>query len=497
VVSRLPIRIRLTLGFVAAFAVMLAAGGLLLYARFEAGLNDGIDQSLHAQLAEVTALTRQADTGLRQGGIAPRGDTVAQVLAPSGAVVDWTPGLGTTPILTRRQLRGLTGTPQRFEVAALPAFGGPARLLAATVPAQDGRLVIVVGAPLTDRNGALGSLRTELLVGGPLALFVVGVAGYLLARAALAPVERLRRETDRLQAGQLARGVAVPKADDEIRRLGETLNAMLGRLDASLQRERRFVADASHELRTPLALLKAELDLALRRPRSLQELEAAVRSAAAETERVVRLAEDLLVLARADATGLPISRSPTRVGHLLGRVERRFAERAQQAGRTVVGRARDVPPVSIDPVRMEQALGNLVDNALRYGDGEVTLAAAVRDGTIELTVGDEGPGFPETFLPDAFERFSRPEGERREGGFGLGLSLVAAVATAHGGRVSAGNRAQGGAEVTISLPLVPTASASGQTDDESPSGAGLSGDVARNRSSQPAREREAQAHTGG
>src|SRR5581483_6779165 len=149
--------------------------------------------------------------------------------------------------------------------------------------------------------------------------------------------------------------------------LAVTLNEMLARLEAAFEHERRFVADASHELRTPLALLRTELEVALRRPRSREELEAALRSAAEETERLVRLSEDLLLIARADEGALPIRREQLATADLLERVRGRFAARASTLGREV----RIDPPegvvVDADPARIEQALGNLVDNALQLG----------------------------------------------------------------------------------------------------------------------------------
>jgi signal transduction histidine kinase len=450
--SRVPIRLRLTLAFTAAAAVLVTAGGLLLYARFQTALDRGIDQSLRAQLTAVTALTSQADTGL-QDGVSPHGlDILAQVLTPSGAVMDATPQLLGRSLLTPSELRRVLAGPQRFSEPDMAVFRGPARLLAAPVHAQGGRLVIVVGTSLDSRNQALSSLRRELLIGGPAALALLAVAGYLLAGAALRPVERLRLETDALSASNLGRRVTLSRADDEIRRLGTTLNALLARLEDSLERERRFVGDASHELRTPLALLKAELDLALRRPRSPDELTAAVRSAAAETDHIVGLAEDLLVLARADAAGIPLRLEDVAVASMLDRVSQRFQARARASQRSIVVDPDGAGIARIDAARLEAALGNVVDNALRHGAGTVLLSARRNGRGLTLHVADDGPGLPERFLPHAFERFSRPEPGRGGPGAGLGLSIVAAIATAHGGGATIQNRVPHGCEVTITLP---------------------------------------------
>jgi two-component system OmpR family sensor kinase len=246
-----------------------------------------------------------------------------------------------------------------------------------------------------------------------------------------------------------------PEGDDEIARLARTLNDMLARLEAGLERERRFAAEASHELRTPLALLKAELELALRRPRSAEELRAAIASAAEETDRLAALAEDLLVLARSDEGELRLNEKAVPARPLLETVARRFAPRAEEAGVALDVDAPEALAARGDVARLEQALGNLVDNALRYGAGTIRLAASGQDGSVLLSVSDEGQGFAEDFLPRAFERFSRPDGARASDAAGLGLAIVEAIARAHGGSVTAANAEGGGAEVTLRLSREP------------------------------------------
>jgi signal transduction histidine kinase len=244
----------------------------------------------------------------------------------------------------------------------------------------------------------------------------------------------------------------VPRSRDEISRLATTLNDMLGRLHEAFEHERRFLADASHELRTPLSLLRAELELALRRPRTAGELTDALRSAAEETERLSRLAEDLLLIARADqGGGLPVSSRPTSGAELLGAVAERFRTRARGGGREIQVEETEAH-LDVDPLRVDQALDNLVDNALAHGAGTITLFAIERDDTVELHVSDEGPGFTADFAPLAFDRFSRADKARSRGGAGLGLSIVELIARAHGGATDARNRAEGGLDAWITLP---------------------------------------------
>ncbi|HEX9717985.1 MAG TPA: HAMP domain-containing sensor histidine kinase, partial [Actinomycetota bacterium] len=243
---------------------------------------------------------------------------------------------------------------------------------------------------------------------------------------------------------------------DEVDRLGETLNEMLERLEQALQRERRFVDEASHELRTPLANLRTELDLALRRSRSSEELEAALRSAAEETDRLARLAEDLLVLARADRGRVPVRPEPVDLAELVGGTVEAFALRAAKAEVAIETHVPQGLRVNLDPLRIRQAMGNLLDNALRHTPpgGTVSVEVAHSDGFLSLGVRDRGEGFPAAFLPSAFEPFTRPDASRsrEDGGTGLGLAIVRAVAEAHGGTAEARNRPEGGASITLRIP---------------------------------------------
>jgi signal transduction histidine kinase len=321
------------------------------------------------------------------------------------------------------------------------------------VQAKGRKLVVVVGTSLETRLTALEDLVAQFVIGGPIALILASLAGYLLAAAALRPVERMGEQAATISAASPGRRLTLPPADDELARLGRRLNEMLARLEAALERERSFVADASHELRTPLALLKTEIELALDTPGSVPALEAVLRSAGEETDRLSQLAEDLLLLARADAGALPIRRTQFAVADLLDAVSTRFGRRIAGAGREIEVNAPDDLTILADRIRIEQALANLVDNALRHGAGTIRLEAAERGGRVELSVSDEGEGFTAGFVPHAFQRFSRSDHARSRGGAGLGLAIVAAIADAHGAAARATNRPGGGAQVTLALGL--------------------------------------------
>jgi signal transduction histidine kinase len=264
-------------------------------------------------------------------------------------------------------------------------------------PAAGG--IVVVSTPLELRDDALAELDGLLALGLPVALLIASLAGFVVA------------------------------------------GRLLGRLERGHARERAFVADASHELRTPLARLSAELELALRPGRSEDELRAALASAEDEAHRLTRLSEDLLTVARSDEGKLPLRRERFDVAELLAAVGRRFPE------------VEAAPPASAielnaDRPRLEQALGNLVDNAQRHGAGRITLEAR-RDGdAVELHVHDEGKGLPAGFEARAFERFARADAARGGDGAGLGLAIVALIAAAHGGTAGAS-----GADVWLRIPV--------------------------------------------
>jgi two-component system OmpR family sensor kinase len=454
--ARIPIRLRLTLAFAAAMAVVLAATGLFVYLRLGVTLDRAINQSLRSRAGDVAALVDGAGAGLgaaNRPNLVDQEESFAQVLDAHGAVLDSTPRLAGERLLTADQLTLATQRTIRVDRPPFPDSDEPLRLLATPVRSKAGTVVVVVGASLEERGEALENLTRQLLLGGPLALLVASLLGYLLAAAALRPVESMRREAEAVSAAEPGRRLPLPPATDEIARLGTTLNTMLGRLEAALARERRFVSDASHELRTPLATLRAELELALRRRRSKAELEASVASAAEEAERLSQLAEDLLVLARSDDGSLPVRRERLPVAKLLADVRERYARRAAEAGRSIAVEAPDELQLDADRLRVEQAVGNLVENALRHGAGRILLAAHQREDRVELHVHDQGPGFPLGFVEHAFERFTRADPARHGQGAGLGLAIVDVIARAHGGSAHAANRPDG-ADAWVEFPSV-------------------------------------------
>jgi two-component system, OmpR family, sensor kinase len=458
-VRSVPIRVRLTLAFAAAIGAVLAGGGFLLYHHLANSLDRTLDQSLRARSADVAAIVRHGDPGLREAPPAPVADATAsfaQVLDRHGKVRDHSPGLEPQPLLAGALLRrAQAGT---VLIARAHRLGADVRLLAIPLGPPNQNLVLIVGASLRSRDQTLANLRRELLVGGPAALLLASLIGYLVAGAALRPVERMRNRAATITEQRLSERLPEPPANDEIARLGATLNQMLARVEGAVKRERSFVADASHELRAPLALIRTEVDLALDLPRDALELQAALRSIGEEADRLSQLADDLLLLARLDEGELALRKEPLDVHDMLHDVAERFRRRAADDGRRIDV---DAPRLGVeaDRIRLEQALVNLVENALRHGAGAVRLTASSRGGNVEIHIADEGPGFDIGVADTAFERFTRGDRARGSGGAGLGLAIVNAIVTAHRGSIAISIDAPRGADVVLTLPaasVVPT-----------------------------------------
>jgi heavy metal sensor kinase len=446
--NRLPIRIRLTLPFAVAMAAVLAALGAFVYVRVGSTLLRTTDQTLLARATEATIRLDEDRVPLDRD--AASGASLAQVLDQTGAVVISQPA-GVPPLLSAAEARRVGSGGSFRSSTTITGRSGRWRLLAIPQNVDGSRRALVVASSLETRDESLEHLRKELLVASPLALLLATLAGYVLAGAALRPVEEMRRKAAQIPAATPGSRLPVPVAKDEVQRLAETLNDMLERLETAFEHERRFVADASHELRTPLALLKTELELALRHPRSRAELEDALRSAAEETDRLSALAADLLLLARSEQGGLPINPERLVSGELLAVVADRFSAGVHELGRRIEVDDGDVP-FEGDRTRAEQALGNLVENALVHGAGTVTLRSLRNGDRVELHVADEGSGFPDGFAPRAFDRFSRADDARSRSGSGLGLAIVDAIARAHGGSTGVSPAGEG-VDVWISLPL--------------------------------------------
>ncbi|MGW4564628.1 ATP-binding protein [Streptomyces sp. NPDC004561] len=445
--GRLPVVTRLVLAVAITMSLVLTGAAGFVYWRVRTALDQQLDDDL-------TTYQRCLDRAVHAGAQLPPGPSgsLRQVVDMRGRMLDSSAALRHQVLLTPAELDSVArGATVRRDVGSLLLISpGTLRLQAHRVLAGGHRRIVVAAVRRGHRDEALRELLAQLAFASGLTLIAASCVGYRTARAALRPVERYRGGAATLADGNPDLRLDVPAdRDDEITRLGHTLNHMLDRLAASAERERRFVADASHELRAPLTLIRAELDVALHRPRSTGELTETLRSVDAEVQRLIDLSNALLDLEELGSTG-HITRAPLHLAALLDAAVTPHRRTAERAGRALTVDAIGVV-VDVDARWLRQAIGNLVDNALRHGRGAVRLTATVDEDVLRVVVTDEGPGFPAEFLPRAFDRFARADASRSSDGSGLGLAFVHAVATAHGGTARAHNAARG-ATVTLRLP---------------------------------------------
>jgi signal transduction histidine kinase len=454
----MPVRLRLAIVLAVATAVAAALGGWVFVSALSGGLRGSLVAELQTRAGTVSQQLQDAPPGA--GFSSPVGPDLAdsqpitQVLDRNGAVAA-SSGLGSNgSLLSNALLAQARRAPVTFEHHLRGA--GAASLFLAE-PASDGKpYLVVVGASLATIDGAVARVEAEILLGGIIAVLVAGVAAWLLAGAALAPVERMRREAAAISAHDQRASLDVPQTHDELAALAETLNDLLRRLQDALAHQRQFVASAGHELRTPLAILKSELELAGRPGRTRHELASAIDEAAIETDRLVHLAEDLLRLAESEESVDFIRCADADLVALAGAVIAASESRWRAGGVTVRLAAPPALHASADAARIRQAVENVLDNALRFAPEGSLVTIAIRsdgDGAV-IEILDEGPGIHPEFVSQAFERFTRPDNgrDRDHGGAGLGLSIVRSIIEAHGGHVEIGNRPGGGTYVSMRVP---------------------------------------------
>jgi heavy metal sensor kinase len=366
---------------------------------------------------------------------------------------------GQLPLSAQAQRNAAAGLPTLETVADIAAY--PVRLL--TMPVMEGgRVIHVIQVGMSLESLYVTRSRFLLIMAGvlPLGLLFAGGGGWLLARRALAPVDRMTQAARRISAQHLAERLEESGAGDKLDRLASTLNAMLGRLDDAFQQIRQFSADASHELQTPVTILKGELEVALRAPRSAAAYQRHLQSALEEVDRIAMLVDGLLLLARADTGVLRLAQQPVDLAQLVQEVYEQT--RGLAATRQVSLALGALAPVTIlgDYERLRQLLLNLVDNGLKYtpAGGRVTLSVQEEGGKICLRVADTGIGLDPAEQPQVFQRFYRTPAARAQArqGAGLGLCIVQSIAAAHGGNVHIDSTPGQGSTFTVQFPLSPS-----------------------------------------
>lgn len=433
--------------------VLVVAGSVGIHRVVAGSLDHSIDQGLRARIDDLASAAASSDQ-IPNRTLVTEESSFAQVLAANGDVIASSERFAGEPVLTRTQIRDALRAPTKLSRAD---DGAPnaVRILATRATQNGAPVVVLVGVSLQLRNQTLHDLTQWLYIGGSIGILVATLLGYALSARALGAMDRVRRAASQIDHRSLGARLPEPSANDELRALTRTLNDLLARIDAAFERERRFIGDASHELRTPVALIKSELEVALLEPFDVENLNDArdyiammrrrVTSAEAEADSLAQLANSLLIVAQEDEHALAGPDGDRRafaavdVYALLERVTARFLQRAHTSSRSIaLVPSNQACIVFADPLRVEQTVSNLVDNALRHGTGDIRLEVDTTDPNwATIRVVDDGPGIPEELRATAFDRFARGDDARVSGnGAGLGLAIVAMVTAAHGGKAT-------------------------------------------------------------
>jgi signal transduction histidine kinase len=450
---RRSLRARLTLATSAGLALALALAAVLLVNALRASLIRGLDLSARQGAVEVAALIDQNRLP-SPVPVAP-GTLTIQVLDASGRITNVSPGADRlVPMLPPAQARAAARSGQARTLAG-PPLGLPSLIRVVAVGAA-GQHVVIAAVSYAEVRDSLATLARVLAIGTPLLFGLLALATWLLTGYTLRPIAALRRGAAEVTGTGVPRALPVPPARDEVRSLAVTLNDMLSRLAEAQQRQRDLISDTAHELRNPIASIRAQLEVALDHPDGL-DWAGTARDAHADTLRLARLTEDLLLLARLD--GQPLRHKPTDLAALCESVAARYATarvpvRAEAAGACVVTGDQDA---------LARLLVNLLDNAVRHAATRVCVSVREDGGWAVLTVTDDGPGIPPEDAERVFGRFTRLDDARArveaadgEEGAGLGLAIVRSTAQAHGGSVSLGD-ARPGLRAVVRLPLAPGA----------------------------------------
>ncbi len=443
---------RVTLLATAVVALALVAGAVLLVSVLRAGLTGASDDRARQRVEVVRELVE----GGRLPTVLPGGDPTVfvQVLDEAGAVTAATPGTSrAVPLLGADELARAVASGDAVQVSGDRV--GNADALRVLAERTDDGPVVVAAVTVTAVDDPLRLVRAALLVGLPLLVLASAAGVWLTVGRTLRPVEQLRAGAEEVTAADPARRLPVPVAQDEVRRLAETLNGMLDRLEAGSARQRAFVADAAHELRSPLAAVRTTLEVSLVHP-DPDGPEPALRTALDEVLRMGRLVDDLLLLARLDAG------ASRRAGDVdLAEVVREVLASQGSGGRTLDLRAELAPArVHADRDALVRVVRNLVENAQRHARSAV-LVSLLPGAAVELRVDDDGAGVPVQDRERVFDRFRRLDTPRSRdaGGAGLGLAIVRELVGALGGTVAVDDAPLGGARLVVRLPASPPAAA--------------------------------------
>lgn len=431
---KLSIRLRLAIWYSAVLLIGLALFGNGMWFALQQRLMEGVDERL-AQLAEglrmalegegVTADRHQIQEEVSEAA-GPNGASIQ--LRMKGGEVIFSPGdqpqFGFEPVSGESTYRTIQKGGRLF------------RAFAKRITCRSEAFGLLIAIPLDDLNAVMRHFRNLLMMMIPGVLAVACLGGWWISRRALAPVDGITRVARSITVQNLSKRLPVPQTGDELQRMSETWNEVLSRLEAAVERNRRFTADASHELRTPVALIRSTAELALRRERNSDDYRKALRQIEAEAERMTTLTNDLLSLAAADANSVEMPLAPLDLNSLAADVVQENLAPAESKGVRVRADLLAKPGVALaNDAGIRRLLRILVDNAVKFTQpaGSVLVSTTGGQGKVTLSVRDSGSGIPAEVLPHIFERFYQADQSHGENsGAGLGLSIAQMIAKAHG-----------------------------------------------------------------
>jgi len=464
----MPLRVRLTLWYGTALALVLIIFSVVLYAITARNLRDGVDQSLEeTATAAVRSLEERGflplideEELLSQFPELTRIDKFFQIFTPSGTITIRSPNIKRREVpLSRTALEATFNGRTVFESAKYP---NEPPLCVISVPINyRGRLlyIVQVGTSMESIEDTLHRFLILLIVAMPIALAAALAGGWFLAGRALRPVDAITLAAQRIAAGDLSQRLTMSTAPDEIGRLAGTFNNMIGRLDASFRQIRQFTSDASHELRTPLTVMKGETELVLRRPRPLEDYQSVLESNLEEIDRMTHIVDELLFLSRADMGEVKTGSIPVAVQSLVEDIYRQATLLGQDRNIEVMLGTVMPAVVQGDELRLRELLLNLVENAVKYSHpgGKVEIALVTDSRHARLSVTDQGIGIASADQARIFDRFFRTDLARShtKKGTGLGLAICAWIAESHGGRIEVKSDVGHGSIFTVTLPLAP------------------------------------------
>ena len=462
----LPIRAKVAFAILALSVGTLILMSFAVYAAFERQLENNLDDTVRLrassnhQLIDSTQVPPLLDAGSDPGSERSQGKAVLRLFSAGGEVLkDASPEAGTSPeeqaLVLRAAAAGTDvyatidlGSDEDFRVVASPVRAG------GTITG-----VLLTGVERSQVNKPLSVLRIILVIAIPMTSLVLALGSFWIARGALGPVAKITVTARQIARGDLRRRIEGVAAKDEIGELAETLNTMFARLEETVERERRFTADASHELRTPLAAIETSIEVTLSQSRGSAEYRHTLEAVRDQARRLTSLTRQLLLLSRLDSEQAQREFERVDLRGVVEAVSASFADSNPQATVSVEG-ANEVIEVNGDIELLARAILNILDNAAKHVGPSVSLVVTVSsklgEGRARVTIADNGPGIPPQLAAEVFQRFRRGDSSRTTGGSGLGLAIVAGIMKLHGGEVRLGTSPNGAGGTSFEL-LIPLA----------------------------------------